>query len=355
MRGHRHVAALSGCRPGGPARDSRRCGQVPCREDGQRRPGRPPKDRWGNTFSREAAVTHAVSPCPRYQRNQEDGSYIVGENGDCLLDADFTTVLNDLRRSEAASDFPWLIADQPVPKSGTGWSVSIKEVLSDEDYILDPKRHCRKVNILRQAIADRPHFLLGEVMDFLPEKTTSSNQKIKKINKTIYHYVELQDIGFGDYKSSEYRGWELPDRAKHFAEPKDLYVGSIWGSVSKWCLIPNGVKNVVVTNGCHRMRIKSNMSERIVDIVAFLCAEAYSVQMRAFARGSDGLAEVTENDTRKVLVPELSQAVRKELEPFVESLISGTPDLHSKVLRMLQTQKIPYPQTPKRPSHVALV
>jgi type I restriction enzyme M protein len=175
-------------------------------------------------------------------------------------------------------------------------------------------------------------------VDFLPEKTTTSGQKVKKTNKAIYHYVEIQDIGFGDYKTTEYRGWELPDRAKHFAEAGDMYVGSIWGSVSKWCLIPSTASNIVVTNGCHRMRRKPTMTHRLVDVVAFLCSEAYAVQMRAFARGSDGLAEITEDDARKVLVPELSQLERSALEPYVQSLLSGTPDLHSKVVRLCQRQ-----------------
>lgn len=75
----------------------------------------------------------------------------------------------------------------------------------------------------------------------------------------LYQYVEIQDIGFGDYYSKELRGWELPSRAKHFSEADDIYIGAIWGSSIKWCYIPSGVKNVVVTNGCFRCRIKPEM------------------------------------------------------------------------------------------------
>jgi len=292
---------------------------------------------------------------PRYQRNPADGSYIVGDDGERLLDADFALVLDDLRRSAAAADFPWFLAGNTPHSPALGWSVPITDILSDRDYTMDPKRHCKKVNVLRESIVAQAHFTLGDVVKFLPEKTTTSGQTIKKANQTLYHYVEIQDIGFGDFKTTEYRGWELPDRAKHFAEPGDLYVGSIWGSVSKWCLIPDGASNVVVTNGCHRMRITPEMKHRLVDVVAFICSEAYSVQMRALARGSDGLAEVTKDDARKVLVPELSQTERSTLEPYVQSLLLGTPDLHSKVARMLQDRQIPYPQPPKRPSHVVLV
>ncbi len=293
---------------------------------------------------------------PRYQRHPEDGSYIVGEDGERLLDADFASVLDDLRHSAAISDFPWLVAGLTLPQNASaGWSIPIKDVLTDSEYTMDPKRHCRKVNVLRQAIAAQTYFPLGDVIEFVPEKTATNGHRVRKTNQTVYHYVEIQDIGFGDYKTTDYRGWELPDRARHFAEPKDLYVGSIWGSVSKWCLIPREVTNVVVTNGCHRMRMKPGMEHHLVDVVAFLCSEAYSVQMRAFARGSDGLAEITEDDTRKVWIPKLLPPERNILEPYVKALLSGTPDLHSKVIRMLQMQQISYPQPSKRPSHVVLV
>lgn len=292
---------------------------------------------------------------PRYQRNPDDGSYIVGDDGDRLLDADFASVLDDLRRSAAIKDFPWLVVEKTTKGSGAGWSVPIKEILNYSDYTMDPKRYCKKVTSLRHSIEAQTHFSLGNVVDFFLEKNSAMGKKVKKTNENIYHYVELQDIGFGDFKTTEYRGWELPDRAKHFAEAGDLYIGSIWGSVSKWCIIPKGAKNIVVTNGCHRMRIKPKMKSYLVDVVSFLCSEAYSVQMRALARGSDGLAEITEDDARTVVVPKLSPSERKALQPYVDALLLGTPDLHSKVMYMLKNQQIHYPQPPKRPSHVVLV
>ena len=293
---------------------------------------------------------------PRYQRNQDDGSYIVGEDGERLLDADFESALADLRRSMAAEDFPWMVAGQETQGDKlSGWSVAIKEILKDEDYTLDPKRYCRKVVALRKSIKAKQHFKLAEAIDFIQERNTANGLKVKKKNSAVYQYAEIQDIGFGDFRTTECRGWELPDRAKHFAEAGDLYVGSIWGSVSKWCLIPNNAGELVVTNGCHRMRIKPEMTKRLVDVVAFLCSEAYAVQMRAFARGSDGLAEITQEDAGQVLVPELSAVERTALEPYVNDLLSGTPGLHSKVVHMLTKKQMPYPKVAKRPSHVVLV
>lgn len=292
---------------------------------------------------------------PRFLRNIEDGSYIVGDDGERLLDADFSSALNDLRSSKAINDFPWLIAGISRQSKSGGWSVAIGDVLSDADLTIDPKRHCRKLVGLRNELAALPHFVLGDVVDFLKEKTTAAGKPIRRVIKAQYEYVEIQDIGHGDFKTTNYRGWEMPERAKHFAEAGDIYIGSIWGSVSKWCLIPGNTTNLVVTNGCHRLRIKLGMETFLPDIVAFLCTEAYAVQMRAFARGSDGLAEVTEDDVSRVIVPKLSADARKQIIPYITNLASGIPDVKSKINAMVKVKDIDYPRAEKRPSHVVLV
>jgi type I restriction enzyme M protein len=291
----------------------------------------------------------------RYKRDQLDGSYIIGSDGNKILDSDFVAMLDDMRHSAASEEFPWLIAGMNLIDGKEGWSVSIKDVVKDDDLTLDPKRHCRKLRILREEIAKSDHFNLGDLVDFIPEHFSSKLQRISRQSKKLYNYVEIQDIGWGDYKSTELRGWELPSRAKHFCEPGDIYIGSIWGSVSKWCIMPKICDGYVVTNGCHRLRIKENMEIYLTDLVSFFCSEAYCVQMRSFSRGSDGLAEVTPEDTKKVLVPKLSNKEREILKPYVDLLIGGASDLRSKVLLMMFGKEINYPVIPKRPSHVVLV
>lgn len=292
---------------------------------------------------------------PRFLRNIEDGSYIVGDDGERLLDADFLSVLNDIRSSEVVKDFPWLISGVSGQSKSGGWSVPIGDVLLDADLTIDPKRHCSKLISLRNELSKLPYFFLGNVVDFMREKTTAAGKTVKRVNETQYEYVEIQDIGHGDFKTTYYRGWELPERAKHFAEADDIYIGSIWGSVSKWCLIPGNTTNLVVTNGCHRLRVKTGMEKFLPDILAFLCTEAYAVQMRAFARGSDGLAEVTEDDVSRIIVPEISNVAREQITPYITNLASGIPDVQSKINAMVKAKDINYPQVKKRPSHVVLV
>ncbi len=292
---------------------------------------------------------------PRYLRNLEDGSYIINEQGDRSLDADFANALQDLRRSQASQDFPWLTKGIITPNGKDGWSIPISAIIHDADLTLDPKRLCKKFSSLQDEIRKKKFFRLGDVVDFLPEQTTSQGNKVKCVAKNLYQYIEIQDIGFGDYKTTEYRGWELPSRAKHFTEPNDIYIGSIWGSVIKWCLIPNGSKDIVVTNGCHRLRLKKGKEKYLADLISFFCTEAWAVQMRAYARGSDGLAEVTVDDASNVLIIELSEEEREQIQPYVQGLLSGIPSIYSKVRTMMGLGEIDYPTVPDRPSHVVLV
>lgn len=292
---------------------------------------------------------------PRYQRNEDDGSYIVDDGGQRMLDADFGAVLGDIRRSLAAHQSPWVTKGLALPPGKPGWSVKISKVLSDVDLTLDAKRYTRKFVELQERIAATKHHTLGSLVDFLPEKKTSEGKAVKKSPKATYNHVEIAEIGHGEYKSTPCKGWELPDRAKHFAEPEDIYIGSIWSSVSKWCIISKDAKDTVVTNGCHRLRMKPEMKHLLVDLVSFMCSEAYTVQMRAYARGSDGLAEVPEVDVKKLLVSELTDAEREELKPYVRALLDGAPNLHARLSRMVATRKSSVPYVAKRTSHVILV
>ena len=48
------------------------------------------------------------------------------------------------------------------------------------------------------------------------------------------------------------------------------------------------------------------MEKYTTDLLAYLNSEGWGVQMRSFARGSDGLAEICQNDAEKVIIPLLS-------------------------------------------------
>ena len=292
---------------------------------------------------------------PIYKRNQDDGSLIMDKNGDFILDCDFIPAVDRIVNSAAADCFEWLNKNRITHNNPDSWSICIDHVYADPDLTLDPKRYGKKVMQLRDKLSKNPHVLLSDLVEFIPERQTSKGSKVKISKSAIYNYVEIQDIIQGDYSYKELRGWELPSRAKHFAEPNDIYFGSIWGSVVKWCYIPDGANNIVVTNGCFRCRMKEEKKDLLPDLLSYLNSEGWAVQMRSLARGSDGLAEICIEDASNVIIPLLSDKVRNEILPTITALKNGTTSLNSIIKNHIKSNEVVYNDPPKRPSHIVLV
>lgn len=290
---------------------------------------------------------------PIYKRNAHDGSLVTDEDCNPILDCDFKNVIDRISRSQATSFFDWLPQDNNDNEDS--WSVSIKDIYRDADLSIDPKRLCKKFISLREQISQSDYLPLGDIVEFLPERKNSKGDTIKIKKSETYEYIEIADIGFGTYATNEYKGWELPSRARHLAEPGDLFIGSIWGSAVKWCYIPEHTINTIVTNGCFRCRIKQGKEKYLIDLIAYLNTEGWGVQMRASSRGSDGLAEISEDDAKNVYIPLLNDSQRQELSPYIENLMTRGGTIRTLVKRMLKEEKLGYIEPDKRPSHVVLV
>ena len=292
---------------------------------------------------------------PIYKRNELDGSLVLDAQGNPVIDCDFNEAIDRIVNSDAANCFEWIAQKKKRNGNDFGWTIGNDLIYSDIDLTLDPKRYGRKVMTLRDELLKNNYAFLGDLVDFIPEKQTSNGKKVSIIKSSMYYYVEIQDIVKGDYAAKEMRGWELPSRAKHFCEPHDIYFGSIWGSTSKWCYIPKNAKDVVVTNGCFRCRMKTDKQQYLTDLLAYMNSEGWAVQLRSFARGSDGLAEISELDAKKVIIPILSSEARKKLQPFVDNLKNGSTTINSVVRQMIMNCEVEYHEPMKRPSHIVLV
>ena len=289
---------------------------------------------------------------PIYMRNPDDGGIII-KDGEAVIDSDFPLALHHILNSNAANAYSWLRDGRDIGNDDSGWSISVSDILADKYLTIDPKRLSKKIYNLQQCLKNSPHFVLGDLVDFIPEHVSTSGKKIHRNASAEYKYVELSDIGQGEYQWNILKGWELPDRAKHFAESGDIYFGSIWGSAIKWCVIPNGANNVVLTNGCFRCRMKPTKSEYTADLLSYLNSEGWGVQMRALARGSDGLAEIDVEDAQNVLIPLLSDEERTALMPLVNNLFEGRSTLNSAVRKLIKSGLYNDPE--KRPNHMTLV
>ena len=90
----------------------------------------------------------------------------------------------------------------------------------------------------------------------------------------FYRYIEIGDVGVGDYDYTKMRGWELPGRAQLQAEQGDLFISIVWGSVKKWFIASGLCSDLVVTTGFTRLRIKEGKEGFWPDIVVALCSRA---------------------------------------------------------------------------------
>ena len=260
-------------------------------------------------------------------------------------------MLKDLRNQRILSTFPWMRARSDANLSATsGWSVDFKEVVNRADLSLDPKRWSQRYADIRAAINDREHFDLGDVVELIEE------EGVPDTPAKTFQYVESQDVSDGLVTPTRRRGWELPSRARHQALAGDIFVGGVWGSVSKWFIAGGDCSNLIASNGFKRLRLKAGCSKYLTDIVAGLVSESYLVQARALCTGSDGLAELNDGDVLKIVFPIIQDPdARVAVQGIVEALLTGRATVSSVVLQLQADGKIHPPPVNVRGSNFVQV
>lgn len=196
---------------------------------------------------------------------------------------------------------------------------------------------------------------MGDIADVIQEGIYDNGKKLKIKSSEKYNYIDISHISNGSFWPSALMGWQLPSRAKHLARPKDIFVGGIWSSVDKWFIVPDSLKNGIVTNGCKRIRMKVGSEECLTDLVAYLTTESWNSQMRGLATGSDGLAEIPDNALLNIKIPKLSDKSRKKLQPYINRLIKGTSTLADEVAKLNDTPMLGQLDIEPRYSHINLV
>lgn len=282
-----------------------------------------------------------------FQQDAETGAIVTDANNEPLVDADFGRVLADLRTSEVAAIFPWLTHGVPgIPKKKLSTQFSINDVLTRSDLSIDPKRWCARTRATREDIKGGDHFSLGDVFEIVKQSPGVIDKK------KLYQYVEIQDTSDGGFSATTLRGWQLPSRARHRIAKGDLFVGGIWSSVGRWFLAGGeNLENTLVSNGFHRLRLKPKKSDYLVDVLIGLTTEAYRIQARAFCIGSDGLAELPEEELLQIVLPCVTyDAVRAQMEGVVAALLEGRSTLAASVRGWVAEGAVPTAQVEPRKS-----
>ncbi len=287
---------------------------------------------------------------PIYLRNQETGQIVLDESNTPIIDTDFNDVMADFLRSPATHYFPWLLAGRDAPAGPQTWSVPIGDVLASDSRTLDPKRHSAKFHVVRKEIQKQAHFSLGDVLEVIPQPRSRPE------SSEFYRYVEIQNITQGEYDYETQRGWQLPDRARLRAEPGDIFIARPWGCAGKWFVATGECHNLVVTNGCTRLRFKEGQEEEYgPDLAVGLCSEAFRVQMRALARGSDGLAEVSDEDLLAVVLPRLESATARGQALEYLDMLRGQKTRFGNAIGGIVSDSPEYPSITPRKSHCSVV
>jgi type I restriction enzyme M protein len=248
-----------------------------------------------------------------------------------------------------ADCFPWTVEDRQNADGPQVRGIDILRVTKLPDLSLDPKRYSEKFETTRANIRKGAHFKLGDVLEIAPAT------RIRIEPTGLYHYVEIENVGIGDYDYLPFRGWQLPQRARLKAEPGDIFIAHLWSSAGKWFMAAGDCSTVIVTNGCARLRMIRGKQDLLPHVAVGLCSEGFCVQLRGFTTGSDGLAEISDSDLLEILIPKvLSGTELANVQEHLQSVTSGGFRF-SKFAGKVIAEIPAFIDPPRRKSHVSLL
>ena len=289
---------------------------------------------------------------PLYKRDPRTGIELRDAAGERIPDTDFEEARIEVLTSDVVETFPWMDQDVRKKHGTSGWSVRASNILAHADLSLDPKRWCRKHVATVKSVRAAPHLDVGEVI-------RPVNRTLRKKSGLTYRYVEIEKIyeAFGAYVADDYHGWQLPDRGRLVAAPGDIFIANIWSSAGKWMIAGDDAQDgrLIVTTGCSHFELIPGQEHLLADLVFGLCSEAFKIQMRALAAGSDGLSSIAIADICSIALPRVSTPeTRGRIERRIQESRSGQLML-PRVVRDELAAIAPDNNFPPRSSNIVLV
>ena len=256
-----------------------------------------------------------------FKREPRDGSELLDANGARIPHTDFEAASIDAVTSAAVDAFPWMAQAERQGPATTGWSVMALEISAHSDLSLDPRRWCRKHRQACEVVRKVAHLKVGEIIQPV-------TRLLRQKPELVYWYVQIEKIfeAFGSYVADKCCGWALPERARLVAAPGDIFIANIWSSAGKWMIAGDEARdrNLIVTTGCSHFELIPGKEALLPDLVFGLCSEAFRVQMRALASGSDGLSSISVTDMCSIVLPCMrSPEVREQIEWQIQRARSG--------------------------------
>lgn len=289
---------------------------------------------------------------PIYKRNPLTGIELHDATGERILDTDFEAARIDALTSDIVEAFPWIDQGTRRKHGTSGWSVRASSILAHPDLSLDPKRWCRKHISAVTAVRATAHIEVGEVI-------RPVSRTLRRKSAVTYRYVEIEKIheSFGSYVADNYRGWQMPDRGRLVAAPGDIFIANIWSSAGKWMIAGDEAHDgrLIVTTGCSHFELIPGQEHLLADLVFGFCSEAFRIQMRARAAGSDGLSSIGVVDICSIVLPRMrTPAVREQIGRRIQEARTGKLMI-SQLVRDELGAVTPEANFPPRLSNIVLV
>ena len=287
-----------------------------------------------------------------YRRDPRNGAELRDAKGDRIPDTDFEAARLEVLTSASVDAFPWMDQSARAARTSEGWSINASQICAHSDLSLDPKRWSRKHVETRAALKVVPHLQLGEVI-------RPVTRLLRRRPQGTYRYVEIEKIyeAFGAYIADECFGWALPGRGRLVAAPGDIFIANIWSSAGKWMIAGDEARDgrLIVTTGCTHFELIPGREALLPDLVFGLCSEAFKVQLRACAAGSDGLSTISIPDMSSILLPRIqSPGVRQQIEQQIQGARAGQLIL-PRIVREELARVAPETNISPRSSHVVQV
>lgn len=111
--------------------------------------------------------------------------------------------------------------------------------------------------------------------------------------------------------------------------------------MNKWFVAGGDTSSLVVSNGFHRLRMKVGKEDCLIDLVTGLNTEAYRIQARSFATGSDGLAELSVESLQDIVLPKVGDpTARQAVDSIVTALLAGRQSLGAVVRELIENNSV---------------
>ena len=289
---------------------------------------------------------------PIYLRNQETGQIVLDESNTPILDTDFNDVNGRfsyvhqppiISRGFLLVELPRQVRRHGLCPSVMFWRQTVGRLIQNA---YQPSSMW-----LGKQIQEQAHFSLGDVLEVIPERPRFrpvSSDSIDMLRfRTLLRVNMIMRRNAGGNCQTE-RGFEQ--------RRGDIFIARPWSCAGKWFVATGECDNLIVTNGCTRLRFKEGQEEgHGPDLAVGLCSEAFRVQMRSLARGSDGLAEVSDKDLLAVVLPCLeSDTARRQALEYLD-VLRRQKSRFGNAIGGIISDSPEYPPITPRKSHCSVV